>query len=69
VSGTHLWMTDDNFLSESLDGGTSWSRLPGVNLDGAFTTFDFVDPDHGWLYAYEGGLWRTTNGSTWSPEA
>jgi photosystem II stability/assembly factor-like uncharacterized protein len=57
-------------VARTEDGGCTWKILwrdhayPGDNLMG----IQFVDKEFGWLFALDGGLWRTTDGGHyWRP--
>lgn len=64
-SPTRLWLSLQNNLSESADGGFRWQDVPAINPQGMTTTFDVLSSRIAWLLAPGGGLWRTTNGSAW----
>jgi photosystem II stability/assembly factor-like uncharacterized protein len=64
-SSNRLWLSGDNDLTVSGDGGRRWDRVRNVNPQGALTTFDFLDATHGWLLGLTSGLWRTTDGVHW----
>lgn len=64
-SPTRLWLSLQNNLSESADGGFRWQDVPAINPQGMTTTFDVVSSRIAWLLAPGAGLWRTTNGSAW----
>ena len=67
-SPTELWLAGFNSLTESSDGGVSWSVVPGVNPQGTSTgSFDVLSPQMAWLLAPETGLWTTSDGTTWHP--
>jgi hypothetical protein len=53
----------------SSDGGRIWkltSTVPAASAAGT-GALDFVDATHGWALYFPLFLWRTTNGSTWTP--
>jgi photosystem II stability/assembly factor-like uncharacterized protein len=64
-SRTRLWLAGWNSMTESEDGGTTWTDVAGVNPEGAPATFDVLSPTHAWLLAPGLGLWRTTDGRHW----
>jgi photosystem II stability/assembly factor-like uncharacterized protein len=64
-SPNRLWLTGDNDLTVSSDGGRRWGQVPGVFPQGALTTFDVLDASHAWLLGLDSGLWRTTDGVSW----
>jgi len=61
-----LWLTGDNDLTVSSDGGGRWATVGNVNPQGALTTFDVLDASHAWLMGFDSGLWRTNDGVRWS---
>lgn len=65
-SSSDLWLAGFNSLTESSDGGVTWTRVPGVNGQGSSTgAFDVWSPRTAWMLAPGTGLWGTTDGSTW----
>jgi len=67
-SPTRLWFTGSVCcLSESSDGGATWTTVPlnTLNTDGALTSFDVLSARQAWLLAIGQGLWRTTDGTHW----
>ena len=65
-SSSQLWLAGFNELTESNDGGATWTRVPGVDEQGAFSSFDVLSSRMVWLLAPGTGLWATTDGATWS---
>jgi len=61
-----LWLATPNTVTESTDGGVTWSQ-PLVNPQGTFGQFDAQSSTHAWLLAPDAGLWHTTDGTTWRP--
>jgi len=50
----------------SVDGGRSWIRTTPALADVHVHQVDFVDPDHGWVAANDGRIYRTEDGGeTW----
>jgi photosystem II stability/assembly factor-like uncharacterized protein len=64
-SPNRLWLTGDNDLTVSSDGGRRWGQVPGVNPQQAPTTFDVLDASHAWMLGLDSSLWRTTDGVSW----
>lgn len=64
-SPSRLWLSLQNNLSESADGGFRWHDVPAINPQGMTTTFDVLSSRIAWLLAPGGGLWRTRDGSAW----
>ena len=60
-----LWLSGDNDLTVSSDGGRRWGQVRGVNPQRAPTTFDVLDASHAWMLGFDSGLWRTTDGVRW----
>ena len=65
ASPSRLWLAGFNFLTQSVDGGVTWTTVPGVNTGGTSGAFDILSLDHAWLLAAGAGLWGTTDGTTW----
>jgi len=61
-----LWLAAENNLYQSADGGATWIRVPGPDLQGSPAAFDVLSATHAWLLAPGHGLWRTTDGRHWS---
>jgi hypothetical protein len=53
----------------STDGGGTWKQTSTTSVAGAAEdgTVDFVDSAVGWALYAPLGLWRTTEGSAWTP--
>ena len=66
ASSDQFWLSLQNGLSDSRDGGSLWTDVMGVNPEGFTARFDVVSSSHVWLIAPGTGLWRTTDGSHWS---
>lgn len=67
-SSNELWLAGFNTLTESADGGVTWTNVPGVNEQGQPAgSFDVLSSSVAWLLAPGIGLWATTNGTTWRP--
>jgi photosystem II stability/assembly factor-like uncharacterized protein len=64
-SPNRLWLSGDNDLTVSSDGGRRWSQVRGVNPQRSPTTFDVLDASHAWMLGFDSGLWRTTDGVRW----
>jgi hypothetical protein len=64
-SPSQLWLAWVNGLDESTDGGATWTTVSGVNLEGAYGSFDVWSASRAWLLAPGEGLWATTDGTTW----
>ncbi len=63
-----LWLAVTNGLTQSDDGGRSWSVVPtAVDPGGWPTTIAVLDAQHAWLLAPGAGLWSTTDGRHWEP--
>ncbi len=65
-AASEFWLTTPNEVSVSRDDGQSWSNVPNVNLGGGGAVFSFLGPLDGWMLAPGTGLWRTTDGRTWT---
>jgi hypothetical protein len=63
-----LWLATPNTVTESTDGGVTWSQSL-FNPQGTFGQFDVQSSTHAWLLAPGAGLWQTTDGTTWRPVA
>lgn len=61
-----LWLATPNTVTESTDGGVTWSQSL-VNPQGTFGQFDVQSSTHAWLLAPNAGLWHTTDGTSWRP--
>jgi len=61
-----LWIATPNTVTESTDGGVTWSQSL-VDPQGTFGQFDVQSSTHAWLLAPNAGLWHTTDGTTWHP--
>jgi len=61
-----LWLATPNTVTESTDGGVTWSQSL-FNPQGTFGQFDAQSSTHAWLLAPDAGLWHTTDGTTWRP--
>jgi hypothetical protein len=61
-----LWLATPNTVTESTDGGVTWSQSL-FNPQGTFGQFDVQSSTHAWLLAPNAGLWHTTDGTTWRP--
>ena len=61
-----LWLATPNTVTESTDGGVTWSQSL-FNPQGTFGQFDVQSSSHAWLLAPDAGLWHTTNGTNWRP--
>jgi photosystem II stability/assembly factor-like uncharacterized protein len=64
-SPNRLWLSGDNDLTVSSDGGRRWSQVRGANPHQSPTTFDVLDASHAWMLGFDSGLWLTTNGVRW----
>jgi photosystem II stability/assembly factor-like uncharacterized protein len=60
-----LWLSGNNDLTVSSDGGRRWRQVRGVNPQRSPTTFDVLDASHAWMLGFDTGLWRTTDGVRW----
>ena len=67
VDTTHGWVVgDEATLLRTTDGGVTWERLSGAELDAHFTSVDFVDRRVGWVAADSETIQRTMDsGETW----
>jgi photosystem II stability/assembly factor-like uncharacterized protein len=66
ASPSQLWLAGFNGMTESSDGGVTWTGVPGINPEGSSTgSFDVLSPNAAWLLAPGTGLWTTSNGTTW----
>lgn len=70
--GSSTACADHVFVYRTTDGGQSWSRTASVGVPVAdpaqmwTPSIQFVDPQHGWLFASTGALFRTEDGGvTW----
>ena len=61
-----LWLATPNTVTESTDGGMTWSQSL-FNPQGTFGQFSVQSSTHAWLLAPDAGLWHTTDGTTWRP--
>jgi len=61
-----LWMGLQNGFATSGDGGRHWSYARNVNPQGEPLIFDVVSPTQVYALAPGAGLWRTTDGTTWT---
>ncbi len=60
-----LWLATTVGLTESTDGGVTWRNVDGPMFDGSpFTAFDALQPSRAWVLV-PGGLWSTSDGTTW----
>lgn len=66
-SSTRLWLAYENSMGESADGGVTWTGVPDINPEGVAASFDVLSSTHAWLAVPGEGLWRTTDGSHWTP--
>jgi Protein of unknown function (DUF4232) len=66
-SSTRLWLAYQNGMGESADAGARWANVPGINPQGVAANFDVLSGTHAWLAVAGEGLWRTTDGSHWTP--
>lgn len=68
AAGSHvlLWLAAPNSVTESTDGGRTWS-LAVASAQGTFGQFDVLSGTTAWVLAPSAGLWHTTNGITWHP--
>ena len=66
TSSDQLWLSLQNGLAGSRDGGTLWADVMGVNSEGFTTRLDVLSSSHVWLLAPGAGLWHTTDGAHWS---
>ncbi len=67
-SSKELWMVDVNSFHGSTDGGRAWFLVPSINFEGGgpSASFCFVSDADGWMLDPVVGLWRTTNGTSWT---
>jgi hypothetical protein len=65
VTPHRLWFAGPNTMTESSDGGTTWSAVRGVNPEGSVVPFDVLSPRVAWLLAPGTGLWTTSDGTRW----
>jgi photosystem II stability/assembly factor-like uncharacterized protein len=66
-SPSRLWLAAFNFLTDSSDGGATWTRVHGVfDEGGSLGSFDVLSSHIAWLLAPGDGLWATTDGITWN---
>ena len=61
-----LWLATANTVTESTDGGMTWSQSL-FNPQGTFGQFSVQSSTNAWLLAPDAGLWHTTDGTTWRP--
>jgi len=61
-----LWIATQNFISDSADGGVTWSQAL-FSEQGTFGQFDALSSTDAWLLGPDAGLWHTTDGTTWRP--
>jgi hypothetical protein len=61
-----LWLATPNTVTESTDGGVTWSQSL-FNPQGTFGQFDVLSSTHAWLLAPGAGRWHTADGTTWRP--
>lgn len=60
-----LWLATAVDLTESTNGGATWSQVSGPRFDESpFTSFDVLSPSRAWVLA-PGALWSTSDGTTW----
>lgn len=59
-----LWLATPNTVTQSTDGGATWSRAL-FNPQGALSQFDVESATDAWVLAPNAGLWHTTDGVTW----
>jgi hypothetical protein len=64
-SPKRLWLSGDNDLTVSSDGGRRWGQRRGVYPQRSPTTFDVRDASHAWLLGFDIGLWGTADGVNW----
>jgi photosystem II stability/assembly factor-like uncharacterized protein len=64
-TGRFLWGFDGATLSESSDGGRRWVDVPAIKYgtNGVVATFG---PRRAWHVVTGHGIYRTTNGTTWT---
>lgn len=68
ASPSRIWLAGVNVMTESTDGGVTWTVVPGVRAEGSTTgSFDVLSPSEAWLLAPGVGLWSTSNGTSWHP--
>lgn len=66
--GSSIACADHVFVYRTTDGGQSWSRVASVNVPVSDAARDwtpavqFVDRQHGWLFASTGALYRSDDG-------
>lgn len=69
-STTALLFPARSGVFETTDGGRTWHPVPSLALAGssgaATGTVVFSDATHGWVSSLGVGLWRTTDGDTWT---
>ena len=66
-SSTRLWLAYQNSMGESADAGARWTNVPDINPQGVAASFDLLSSTHAWLTVPGEGMWRTTDGSHWTP--
>jgi hypothetical protein len=72
ASPTTAWIYPSRAtLYETIDGGSEWASVPGLDTAGFGTggagDVTFVSATQGWICAYGVGLWHTSDGVHWSP--
>ena len=46
-------------LHRTSDGGLTWSAVPALSPTSTVVSWSFVDSEHGWMLAYDGGVTRS----------
>lgn len=62
-AGTGWAVGERGTLLKTVDGGASWTGVPGPST-AALSDVAFADAQHGWALASDGSIWQTTNGGT-----
>ncbi|HTZ07606.1 MAG TPA: hypothetical protein VMB72_00960 [Acidimicrobiales bacterium] len=71
LSVSSAWLFPDRSgVVETTDGGRTWQPVPGLSRTGfvgqGSGNVVFADATHGWVCDAGTGLWRTTDGVTWT---